>query len=415
MNIGLIVALSVIAYLIKNPVIIIVFIIILFIVFIYDLKRAPIRKKMQEYYELNNRLFYKGIDSYSESTVKSCLFELETGFNEIEEYLPSISKKCYLDDIQDLREQLTDIQTEKWEKTADQILKKFIESFELITKPTEFANIDQVYKAREKCLDSWYEYWQSIHDCEAVVYPKKYMKENLDDRFEPCMWDSASLKKRLDDCITQKRPEYLRKMKIIDAMISSVESSVNMLRSELLKTSFADSTPEEVRSCYNALLKSHKMFEWKLGNRWFVSLSDKYRKSRQTRGKKLTSSKSEKQVNPGIEQAAPLVRKSENTNGVILQNAGDKGVSTAHRLTNNAKEKEGNRMIAPRMKLLYRELVRHFDEEGIEYVDKTVSGGSLYFFSETEAENLKKKDYPVLYAASGSKATNHRPAWYIKL
>lgn len=72
-------------------------------------------------------------------------------------------------------------------------------------------------------------------------------------------------------------------------------------------------------------------------------------------------------------------------------------------------------MIAPRMKLLYRELVRHFDEEGIEYVDKTVSGGSLYFFSETEAENLKKKDYPVLYAASGSKATNHRPAWYIKL
>lgn len=72
-------------------------------------------------------------------------------------------------------------------------------------------------------------------------------------------------------------------------------------------------------------------------------------------------------------------------------------------------------MIASRTKLLYRELIRHFDEEEIEYVDKTVNGGSLYFFSESEAEHLKKKDYPVFYAKNGTKGTDHRPAWYIKL
>ena len=71
-------------------------------------------------------------------------------------------------------------------------------------------------------------------------------------------------------------------------------------------------------------------------------------------------------------------------------------------------------MIAPRTKLLYGELIRHFDEEGIEYVDKTVNGGSLYFFSETEAENLKKKEYPVFFAEKGTKGTDHRPAWYIR-
>ena len=72
-------------------------------------------------------------------------------------------------------------------------------------------------------------------------------------------------------------------------------------------------------------------------------------------------------------------------------------------------------MIAPMTKLLYRELIRHFDEEGIDYVDKTVSGGGLYFFSDTEAENLKKKGYPVMFAEKGTKGTNHRSAWYVKI
>lgn len=69
-------------------------------------------------------------------------------------------------------------------------------------------------------------------------------------------------------------------------------------------------------------------------------------------------------------------------------------------------------MIASRTKLIYGELIRHFDEEGIEYVDKTANGGGLYFFNEMEAENLKQKDYPVFFAENG---TGHRPAWYIKL
>lgn len=71
-------------------------------------------------------------------------------------------------------------------------------------------------------------------------------------------------------------------------------------------------------------------------------------------------------------------------------------------------------MIAPMTKVLCRELIRHFDEEGIEYVDKTASGGGLYFFSEAEASSLKEKGYHVGYAENGTKGTGHRPAWYIK-
>lgn len=72
-------------------------------------------------------------------------------------------------------------------------------------------------------------------------------------------------------------------------------------------------------------------------------------------------------------------------------------------------------MIAPMTKLIYRELIRHFDEENIEYVDKTTTGGSLYFFSDVEADNLKSKGYPVLFADKGTKGTGRRPAWYIKI
>lgn len=79
-----------------------------------------------------------------------------------------------------------------------------------------------------------------------------------------------------------------------------------------------------------------------------------------------------------------------------------------------AEDREEN-MIASRKTLLYSELIRHLSEEGIEFVDKTANGGGLYFFSETEAENLKQKDYPVFFAEKGTKGTNHRPAWYIKL
>ena len=38
-------------------------------------------------------------------------------------------------------------------------------------------------------------------------------------------------------------------------------------------------------------------------------------------------------------------------------------------------------MIAPMREVLFRELIRHFNEEGLEYVDKTAKRGGLYFFS----------------------------------
>ena len=65
-------------------------------------------------------------------------------------------------------------------------------------------------------------------------------------------------------------------------------------------------------------------------------------------------------------------------------------------------------MIAPMREVLFRELIRHFNEEGLEYVDKTAKRGGLYFFNEAEAASLKEKGYPVGYTENGTKGTNHR-------
>lgn len=71
-------------------------------------------------------------------------------------------------------------------------------------------------------------------------------------------------------------------------------------------------------------------------------------------------------------------------------------------------------MIEPKPKLLHDAVIRHFDEEGIEYVDKTSAGGSLYFFAEAAANDLTAKGYQVHFAENGTKGTGHRPAWYIR-
>ena len=42
------------------------------------------------------------------------------------------------------------------------------------------------------------------------------------------------------------------------------------------------------------------------------------------------------------------------------------------------------------------------------------NGGSLYFYDSQVADDLKKQGYIVLYAKSGTKGTQFRPAWYIR-
>ena len=64
-------------------------------------------------------------------------------------------------------------------------------------------------------------------------------------------------------------------------------------------------------------------------------------------------------------------------------------------------------------RLGYEHLMQYLRDNGQEYVDKTVNGGSLYFFDEKTANDLCDKGHAVRYAGRGTKSTGYKPAWYI--
>lgn len=79
------------------------------------------------------------------------------------------------------------------------------------------------------------------------------------------------------------------------------------------------------------------------------------------------------------------------------------------------KAKEGVKVIPSSDKLVHDAIVRHLMDEGAEYIDMTHKGGGLYFFSESIADELKRKGYNIGYAENGSRSTSGRPAWYLRV
>jgi len=74
-------------------------------------------------------------------------------------------------------------------------------------------------------------------------------------------------------------------------------------------------------------------------------------------------------------------------------------------------------MPAPRASVVESPLataLRILQEHNEEYVDKTSSGGALYFYSDSIAEELKGSGLAVSFAPNGTKGTGHRPAWFVK-
>ena len=70
-------------------------------------------------------------------------------------------------------------------------------------------------------------------------------------------------------------------------------------------------------------------------------------------------------------------------------------------------------MIKTKLEVLHDAIIQHFEEEHIEYIDKTPKRGSIYFFNKDVAIDLQDKGFKVAFASKGTKGTNNRPAWYV--
>ena len=165
----------------------------------------------------------------------------------------------------------------------------------------DFVDVDYVYKRKNSCLRNYDAYWETVRkisdnaviDERSLVWEKA--KKNFIDAFTENsqsnihFWDENGMNKsvreqivaEIDKHVETLKPEYKRKMKIYDDILSVVRSKESIKRADLLHTKIDNATEEEVSVCYKALVKKGKLFEMKLGSRYFVSLSDKEAQKKQ--------------------------------------------------------------------------------------------------------------------------------------
>lgn len=301
--------------------------------------------------------------------VKDGVTTLDVAYNQAQDVLNEAGNSIYKEDRAALVEHLHDLEEAKWEKKADKYLQEFSDCYFIITSGEfdNFRDVDMLFKTKNRCIALWQKYFAiDLSEYETTIYPKRYLREWMGEDYDLCMESHDALEKKLSECVNTMRPEYKRKTALYEVIVDYVYSRGSLARSELLKHKFDGYIPDEVKCCYNALIKNNRLVEIKLDGRFFVSLSDK------------ESAKEH-----------PKTRKS-------------------------AEKKGEQKMIAHSNKLVHDAIIKHLMDEGVEYIDMTHKGGGLYFFSESIAEDLKSKGYNIGYAENGSRSTGGKPAWYLK-
>lgn len=375
------------------------FSVLLIINAVFRLVRLPRQKAINEHHELNWKLTNKGLDTSSLKTAKECFHELSSSYESIKSYVNANARSCYEDNIEEIRQNAECIAEEKWRKKANSFLLKIEQAYDTIAC-YDFQTVEKAYQSKNiliKAYDDLFDWTRMCCEENRDIWKDVNVwdeaKENVSailERYDHyVLWNDragsdATVRQQLiatlDRRIEMMRPECQRKTKLRSLIMQKIANQGTVQRSHLLKGNFDGFVAGEINACYQNLVKEHAVIEYKQGAVYFVILSD-------AAAKKYTPDKEANQK-PTEEKSQPA---------------------------RTEEAEKGNRSIDSVKNLLYRELIRHFGEEGIEYIDKTANGGSLYFFSETEADTLKKKDYPVFFAENGTKGTAHRPAWYIKL
>lgn len=361
---------------------------------------AENRKKADDYYKLNYKTVSRALDSTSYTKVTKRLEELEAGYNEIKDlgpkYVADISHKCYQDDLRDVRNHADGLNHESWYEKASNLLDKIIEQYDLIME-CSFSDVEQAHSAKNQLLRNYDKYWEvtQTYAEKSISYAGRD-KIWKDAKSEMALflkeegftsWDSPEfgrnsireqLNKRISERLDMMRPEYIRKTTIMKNILAFVNQEDMVMRSQLLKMDLGANSLKETEACYRALVNTKKLIEFKIENRHYVALSDK-----EAVKKKYLSTP----------VAKPVSSKSESS------------------ISLNAKQESSAMMDA----ISEIELVRSFlAMRSLEYIDKTSSGGGLYFFDEKAADEIKAKGIKLAYAANGSRSTGYRPAWYIK-
>lgn len=240
----------------------------------------------------NYKLLEKAMQTPSAKTAENYLLQAEANYHAVHHLSSGAGREVLEHNIQNIRDEVEEKQRYKWESNARKILSNLFDTYSMIINHS-FDNVERAYKAKARCMKYWDQYWQSIEDYDILLYPKQFFKNSIAS-YDPCFEDRGALEQRLDQAITEMKPEYKRKMALYKKIMDAVAKEGSIMRSDLTKKSFPDAVPKEVECCYKELIKKYKLVEVKLGNRYFVSLSDKELEKRNTKASASTPEKETK-------------------------------------------------------------------------------------------------------------------------
>lgn len=250
------------------------------------------RKEIYEHYELSNKLSAKGTYTSNLSVAKDCYERLQSSYSGIKSSVSGVSRDCFEEDIAYIRDNMETIIEGKWDTKARKYLNTISELYWLI-RDSDFETIDTACKSKKKFFDTYDKYWAWTDECHQELdhwssinlwdTAKKDMQSTLDGS-GITFWNDPgfgrySVRQQLDKQLTEKietmRPEYRRKMKLYDLLVNYVYDNPGVARSALLKIALDGYSSQEIAACYRSLISKQRLIAVKIGNRYFVSLTDK--------------------------------------------------------------------------------------------------------------------------------------------
>lgn len=251
-------------------------------------RQAECDERVQRFDHAHQKLL-SVLDGKSSDRTMAAIDELKDSYKSASPYLSKNDHDIYRMDMEDLESILEDQEEERWSKKAEKHLRAFADYYYLITSGDmhDFRNVEELLRIKSKCISEWQSYFAiDVSEYKAIIYPKRRMREFMGSDYNSCMDSHDALEKHLSACVDSMRPEYRRKMKLFSMIVDYVESQSSIARPALLSHDFDGFIQEEVKVCYRALVKKNRLVEVKLGNRFFVSLSDSEIDRRAVKGKR---------------------------------------------------------------------------------------------------------------------------------
>jgi len=227
-------------------------------------------------FEQAEKAAMRAINNRSLVKAQEALDEYGSSYEYYEPQMTDEAKSKYGGTMWSLQKQVCKLEKEKWEKKADFLLGKFLQLYkELLACEDSTINDPKELKSKKRqCLRTRESYFDLKFSEDYDIDYDQYFKDYLGADFDPCMAKEDILNLRLDDCIRSYLPEKERINTLYEMVLDYAENQKYAKRCALFNSGFQGYDRGEIEEVEKNLVKTGRICEYKMGNRWYVKLTD---------------------------------------------------------------------------------------------------------------------------------------------